>query len=130
MPVTYDPTTALGQLRRRIADTAEGGGPRPGTGTATNYSDAELAAIGYGLSGAAEIFTTLAAEWARYADQQAGPLRKSLSQVADRYLALAAQYRAQAAAAGVAGAAASTTFAAGLGRRDGYAARADGTDAP
>lgn len=101
MSFTYNPATALGKIRLRVGDTVVGAGPRPGT--ATNYADDEVAALQGGageLGGAANVAATLAMEWARQVDTQAGPLRKSASQASARYAALAAELRAQAAAAG------------------------------
>lgn len=100
MAFTYDISSALGLLRLRIGDTVSGAGPRPG---GANYTDAEIVALqgaAGALGGAAAVCDALAAEWSRYADQQAGPLQKSLSQIAAGYRTQAGIYRQQAQAGG------------------------------
>ena len=128
MTFTYDATSALGLLRLRVGDTVANDGPRPGK---ANYSDAEIAALqgsAGALGGAANVCDALAAEWARHANQQAGPYRKDLGAIAAEYRAQAAEYRRQAAAAGEAGSGLGT-LQAGVILDGGYADYTDLTDA-
>jgi hypothetical protein len=79
-------------IRRAIGDTVEDAGPLP---DGVNFSDEELDAIGE-----AGALRALAAAWAVKADTQAGPLRKSFSQISARYATLAAAAAGGAAASG------------------------------
>lgn len=100
MAFTYDVSTPLGQLRLAIGDTVSGTGPRP---AGANYTDAELnvflapvVAAGYGYGRAVpQVLRLLANEWANQANI-------SIGEYSAQYGAIAANYRAAAAAADLA----------------------------
>lgn len=87
MAFTYDiesaDATVLARslIRRAIGDTVAGDGPLPGK---ANFSDAEIDALGE-----AGALRALSTAWAKKADEQAGPLRRSFSQISIRYSSLA-----------------------------------------
>ena len=100
MAFTYDVTTPLGQLRLAIGDTVSGTGPRP---AGANYTDAELnvflapvIAAGYTYGRAvSQVLRLLATEWTNQANI-------SIGEYSAQYGQIAANYRAAAAAAGLA----------------------------
>ena len=96
MAFTYagDLSTDLDKVRFYIQDTASGGGPKPSSG---NFTDAELTGLvsteGNWQRAVAAGLSILAAAWAKYADTELGPRRQALHQIADRYTAMANQWR-------------------------------------
>ena len=121
MPITYNlggsgTVLTISQLRLTIGDTTDGAGVLPG---GTNFTDAEITYFydtGGGIhAGAALAAASLARAWANQSDMKAGPLSKSLSQVAARWASEAVRLTALTAGGGYA------SFAGKLGRQDGYA---------
>jgi hypothetical protein len=96
MAFTYTDTLATNRdkIRFYLQDTVENSGPKPSDG---NFSDAEIAGLvtaeGSWQKAVAAGYEVLAAAWAGYADWQAGPRRESASQIADRWAALAEEWR-------------------------------------
>lgn len=116
MSFTYigDLSTNRDKVRFYIHDTTENAGPLPG---GANYTDAEIDALITQAStwqrAVAVAFDALAGAWAAYSDITVGPRREALSQVAERYARLAADWRRR-----YGGDAA--MYTAGLIRVDGY----------
>ncbi len=96
MAFTYAGTlsTDLDKVRFYIGDTVSSAGPKPSDG---NFTDAELSGLitaeGSWQRAVAGAFETLSSVWAGRVDHTAGPRSKSMSQVADRYAKLAAEWR-------------------------------------
>jgi hypothetical protein len=99
MTFTYDGTMAtdLDFIRLKIVDTTASSGPKPGTGTATNFTDEEINGLktleGTKERAVAALYEVLAAAWARSVDSKIGPRDEKLSKIADNYLKLAKQWR-------------------------------------
>lgn len=129
MSFTYDLTTsgtalAVARIRLDIGDVTSGDGVRVSGG---NFSDEELLDFyarerSNQAAASARACETLAREWARMVDTQAGPLRQSYSQASARWAALATDYRMQA------GGGAAVAGAGVMRRADGYAYRAGSVD--
>jgi len=98
MAFTYvgDLSTDRDKVRFYLQDTVSASGPKPGGG---NFTDAEVDGLvtveGTWQRAVAGGFEALAAVWAQYADLWVGPRKESLSQVAERYAALAKRWRDQ-----------------------------------
>lgn len=99
MAVTYVDTllTDRDVIRAQINDTVEGSGPKPGTGTATNFSDNEIAGVltieGNANRAIARFYEILAGAWARRGLSEIGPRKEDLQKVSDAYAKLAKQWR-------------------------------------
>lgn len=129
MSFTYDLTAsgtalAVARIRLDIGDTVSGAGVRASGG---NFSDEELLDFytreGESQAGAsARAAETLAREWARMVDTQAGPIRQQYSQAAARWSSLAASLRL------TVGGGAAVAGAGVFRRADGYAYRAGSVD--
>lgn len=96
MTFTYAGTLAtdLDKIRFKVQDTTSGSGPKPNGG---NFTDEEINGL-LTMEGSinrtiAALYETLAMAWATYVDSQIGERRESLSQVADRYSKMAAEWR-------------------------------------
>lgn len=125
MSFTYNISTSgtalvVARIRLDIGDVTSGAGVRTNGG---NFSDEELLdfysreSSNQGAA-SARACETLAREWARMANTQAGPLRKDYATVAKTYQSLAVDFRQQA------GGGAATAGAGVMRRADGYAYRA------
>jgi len=96
MGFTYraDLTTDRDKVRFYVRDTVEDSGPLPSSG---NFSDEELdgliTAEGSWERAVAASFEALAAAWAGYVDIAVGPRKEQLSQTAERFEALAKEWR-------------------------------------
>ena len=99
MAVTYTDTLLTDRdiFRATLNDTVSGSGPKPGTGTATNFSDNEIAGFitieGSVNRAIARGYEILAAAWARYGLSEIGPRKEDLKGVAEAYRKLAEQAR-------------------------------------
>lgn len=99
MAVTYTDTllTDRDVFRATLNDTVSGSGPKPGSGTATNFSDNEIAGLitleGNVNRAIARGYEILAAAWARYGLSEIGPRKEDLKGVAEMYRKLAEQQR-------------------------------------
>lgn len=99
MAFTYVDTllTDRDVIRFTINDTVASSGPKPGSGTATNFSDNEIAGIltieGNANRAIARCYEILAAAWARFGLSEIGPRKEDLKGVADAYAKLAKQWR-------------------------------------
>jgi predicted outer membrane lipoprotein len=84
--------TDLDYIRLHIGDTTASSGPKPGTGTATNFTDEEINGLktlqGTKERTVAALFGVLAAMWANYVDSKIGPRDEKQSQKAANFLAL------------------------------------------
>lgn len=89
-----DLSTDRDKARFYIGDTDPSDGPIPG---GSNFSDGEIdgliTAEGSWQRAVAGAFETLAAQWGQYVDTAVGPRREQLSQTAERYTKLAAEWR-------------------------------------
>jgi hypothetical protein len=89
--------TDLDYIRLHIGDTTASSGPKPGTGTATNFTDEEINGLktiqGTKERTVAALYGVLAAMWARYVDSKIGPRDEKLSKIADSYAKLAKQWQ-------------------------------------
>lgn len=100
MTFTYseDLDTDLSLIRFRVGDTVENAGPRPDK---RNFSNEEVAAIladenDLTVAATANLFETLWSEWAAYAvDEKEGDVEHDLTEVVDKYKALAVEWRAK-----------------------------------
>lgn len=127
MTFTYAGTLAndLDKVRFYIQDTVENSGPKPSDG---NFTDEELSGLvsaeGTWQRAVAAGYEVLAAVWARFADLTVGPRKEAFSQIAERYAALAKEWRAKHGAA-------MRARVAGIIRVDGYSddVPSDETDA-
>lgn len=99
MTFTYvgDFSTDLDKVRFHIQDTIENSGPKPGTTTATNFTDEEINGV---LSDAGSVdravavmFDALSAVWSQYNDIRTGPRDEKLSQQSELYRKRADQWR-------------------------------------
>lgn len=91
-------TLAIARVRLRLRDVTEDSGVLP---DGSNLSDEELLQLlddnsDDVMATAAAAAEVVAAAWANAADITVGPRREALSQVAERWQKLAAQWRAQA----------------------------------
>lgn len=99
MAFTYTDTllTDRDVIRFTINDTVSSSGPRPGSGTATNFTDNEIAGIltveGTANRAIARCYEILAASWARYGLSEIGPRKEDLKAVSKSYADLAKQWR-------------------------------------
>lgn len=123
MLFSYILTEDIGKLRLRIGDTVEGSGPRPPSGTSSNFSDVELqhfldheGSLGRALVLALE---TLATEWSIYTNITLGPRREEFAKIAEQFAKRAATARLQYGGG--------STFSVGWDREDGYSEAADAT---
>jgi hypothetical protein len=91
-----DLSTDLDKVRFHLRDVDPGQGPLPGD---KNFQDSELNGLltleDSWQRAVAAGYEVLAADWARFADLSVGPRRESLSQIAESYASLGAQWRAQ-----------------------------------
>lgn len=100
MAFTYTDTllTDRDVIRFTINDTVSSSGPKPGSGTSTNFSDNEIAGLvtleGTANRAIARAYEILAASWARYGLSEIGPRKEDLKGVAEQYRKLAIQWRA------------------------------------
>jgi hypothetical protein len=100
MTFTYNGTlvTDLDRIRFEIQDTVSSSGPKPGTGTATNFTDEEingaLTIAGSVHATIGMLYKALWVAWARYVDTRIGPRDEKLSKAAKDYKALAIAYGA------------------------------------
>jgi hypothetical protein len=91
MTFTYigDLSTDLDEIRFTIGDTIEDDGVKPGTGSATNFSDEEIEGLllleGSVIRAVGRIYQTLANIWSRYVDSKIGPRDEKLSKIADNW---------------------------------------------
>lgn len=94
MSVSYLPGTSLGRLRARLGDTVADNGVLPNS---ANYSDEELQdaldEFGSVEAAAAEMFSRLAASWAREADTRIGEYSVSYRDTAALYQRMANEAR-------------------------------------
>ena len=99
MTFSYSGTMAtdLDFIRLKIGDTVSSSGPKPYTGTSSNFTDEEINGLktieGTKERTVASLFEVLAGLWARYVDSKIGPRDEKLSKVADNYATLAKQWR-------------------------------------
>lgn len=99
MAVTYTDTllTDRDVFRATLNDTVSGSGPKPGSGTATNFSDNEIAGLitleGNVNRAIARGYEILAAAWARFGLSEIGPRKEDLKSVSLAYAKLAQQWR-------------------------------------
>ncbi len=97
MTFTYSVTTALGKLRMSIGDTVASSGPRPGSGTATNFTDEELNELitveGTWQKAVAGVCEILGNAWAIAVTFSADGLSVSRSDIARAWQAQAATWR-------------------------------------
>jgi hypothetical protein len=120
MAVTYTDTllTDRDVFRATLNDTVSGSGPRPGTGTATNFSDNEIAGLitleGNVNRAIARAYEILAGAWSRYGLSEIGPRKEDLKGIAEAYRKLGVQWRADY------GTAAATVTSGFVTRVDGY----------
>ena len=100
MAVTYSDTLATDRdvFRATLNDTVSGSGPRPATGTASNFSDNEIAGLitleGNVNRAIARAYEILAAAWANKGLSEIGPRKEDLKEVSKNYTALGKQWRA------------------------------------
>lgn len=98
MSFTYDQTLASNADRVRfyVQDTTVNSGPKPGS---ANFQDQEIDAVitaeGTWQRAVAALFEVLAGAWANEVDITVGPRHESLSQAAQRYSDMAAQWRSR-----------------------------------
>lgn len=87
-------TTDLDKIRFKIQDTVENSGVKPNGG---NFSDEEINGLldveGNVNRTVAALYEALATVWANYVDTKIGPRDEKLSQIADRYVKIAKQWR-------------------------------------
>lgn len=96
--ITYtgDLASDIDKVRFHIQDTTADSGPKPG---GSNFSDDEITGMvtleGSWQRAVAGMFEVLAGLWGQYVDTAVGSRRQSLSQTAERYAKLAAEWRTQ-----------------------------------
>lgn len=96
MTFTYLGTLAtdLDEIRFKAQDTVSGSGPKPAGG---NFTDEEIAGLltheATVERTVAALYEALASAWGSYTDAKIGPRDEKLSQVAERYQKIAAQWR-------------------------------------
>lgn len=89
MTFTYigDLSTDLDEVRFTIGDTIASSGVKPGTGTATNFTDEEINGLltreGSVTRTIGKIYQVLAATWTRFVDSKIGPRDEKLSKIAE-----------------------------------------------
>lgn len=89
MTFTYlgDLSTDLDEVRFTVGDTVENSGVKPGTGSATNFTDEEINGLltreGSVTRAIGKIYQVLAAMWTRFVDSKIGPRDEKLSKIAD-----------------------------------------------
>lgn len=99
MAITYVNTllTDRDVFRFTLNDTVSGSGPKPGSGTATNFDDNEIAGLitleGNVNRAIARGYEILAGAWSRYGLSEIGPRKEDLKGVAKSYADLAKQWR-------------------------------------
>lgn len=99
MAITYVDTllTDRDVFRATLNDTVSGSGPRPATGTASNFSDNEIAGLitleGNVNRAIARAYEILAAAWANKGLSEIGPRKEDLKETSKNYAALGKQWR-------------------------------------
>ncbi len=99
MAVTYVDTllTDRDVFRVTLNDTVSGSGPKPGTSTATNFSDNEITGLitleGTVNRAIARAYEILAAAWARYGLSEIGPRKEDARSQSTAFAKLATQWR-------------------------------------
>lgn len=91
MGFTYigDLSTDLDEIRFTIGDTVENDGVKPGTGSATNFSDEEITGLltreGSVIRTLGRLYQVLANSWSNFVDSKIGPRDEKLSKIADNW---------------------------------------------
>jgi len=94
---SYPLATDRDVFRATLNDTVSGSGPRPATGTASNFSDNEIAGLitleGNVNRAIARAYEILAAAWANKGLSEIGPRKEDLKEASKNYAALGKQWR-------------------------------------